>query len=240
MLPERRVLLEDEPCPVPDEMLGEMYRASPHGLSELIRNGLADGESLARRFLLPPRPPCLDRLGDRGNLRERRSDLGRRQRRCRAVRAIAGSSAVVHRYPREFAAEITLASEPLRQPSPIADEEEYLLPDFLQCRRILNAPRPIVGCVRLDLPAAPIATPPGSGASSITALTTGQRPFHLGVGHFEHELVVHLQQHLRRELLLRRASSMRIMARRMMSAALPCSRALIAARSLKARIEGWS
>jgi hypothetical protein len=26
MLPEHRVLLEDEPCPVPDEMLGEMYR----------------------------------------------------------------------------------------------------------------------------------------------------------------------------------------------------------------------
>ena len=36
MLPERRVLLEDEPCPVPDEMLGEMYRASTHGLNELI------------------------------------------------------------------------------------------------------------------------------------------------------------------------------------------------------------
>ena len=33
------------------------------------------------------------------------------------------------------------------------------------------------------------------------------------------------------------ASSIRIMARRMMSAALPCSRALIAARSLNARIE---
>ena len=36
MLPEHRVLLEDEPCPVPDEILGEMYRASAHGLNELI------------------------------------------------------------------------------------------------------------------------------------------------------------------------------------------------------------
>jgi hypothetical protein len=36
MLPEHRVLLEDEPCPVTDATLGEMYRASPHGLSELI------------------------------------------------------------------------------------------------------------------------------------------------------------------------------------------------------------
>ncbi len=36
MLPEHRVLLENEPCPVPDEVLGEMYRASAHGLNELI------------------------------------------------------------------------------------------------------------------------------------------------------------------------------------------------------------
>jgi hypothetical protein len=31
MLPEHRALLEDEPCPVPDEMLGELYRANAHG-----------------------------------------------------------------------------------------------------------------------------------------------------------------------------------------------------------------
>ncbi len=36
MLPEHRALLEDEPCPVSDEILGEMYRASAHGLNELI------------------------------------------------------------------------------------------------------------------------------------------------------------------------------------------------------------
>jgi hypothetical protein len=36
MLPEHRILLEDEPCPVSDEMLGEMYRTSVHGLHELI------------------------------------------------------------------------------------------------------------------------------------------------------------------------------------------------------------
>ena len=34
MLPEQRV--EDEPCPVTDQMLGEIYRASAHGLNELI------------------------------------------------------------------------------------------------------------------------------------------------------------------------------------------------------------
>jgi hypothetical protein len=36
MLPEHRALLEDEPCPVPDEILGKMYRASAHGLNEVI------------------------------------------------------------------------------------------------------------------------------------------------------------------------------------------------------------
>jgi hypothetical protein len=34
MLPEQRV--EDEPCPVTDQNLGETYRASAHGLNELI------------------------------------------------------------------------------------------------------------------------------------------------------------------------------------------------------------
>jgi hypothetical protein len=36
MLPEHRTFVEDERCPVADQMLGEMYRASPHGLNQLI------------------------------------------------------------------------------------------------------------------------------------------------------------------------------------------------------------
>src|ERR1700684_2592185 len=36
MLPDSRVLLENEHCPVTDQMLGDLYRASPHGLHELI------------------------------------------------------------------------------------------------------------------------------------------------------------------------------------------------------------
>ena len=36
MLSAPYALLEDEPCPVSDETLGEMYRASARGLSELI------------------------------------------------------------------------------------------------------------------------------------------------------------------------------------------------------------
>src|ERR1700733_1163132 len=36
MLPEHHAVLEEEPCPVADQTLGEMYRASAHGLNELI------------------------------------------------------------------------------------------------------------------------------------------------------------------------------------------------------------
>ncbi len=35
MLPERR-MFEDESCPVPEKVLGDMYRANSHGLNELI------------------------------------------------------------------------------------------------------------------------------------------------------------------------------------------------------------
>jgi hypothetical protein len=35
MLPDRR-RVEEEPCPVSDQMLGELYRSNSHGLSELI------------------------------------------------------------------------------------------------------------------------------------------------------------------------------------------------------------
>lgn len=35
MLPERRIF-EEEECPIPDAVLGEMYRANSHGLNELI------------------------------------------------------------------------------------------------------------------------------------------------------------------------------------------------------------
>ena len=69
MLPEHRALLEDEPCPVPDEILGKMYRASAHGLNELIATVSPAARSLARRVLLPSRPPCVDRISDRGYLR---------------------------------------------------------------------------------------------------------------------------------------------------------------------------
>jgi hypothetical protein len=36
MLPERYALVDEDTCPVADQMLGEIYRSSAHGLNELI------------------------------------------------------------------------------------------------------------------------------------------------------------------------------------------------------------
>jgi hypothetical protein len=36
MLTEHHTVLDDESCPVGDQMLGELYRASAHGLNDLI------------------------------------------------------------------------------------------------------------------------------------------------------------------------------------------------------------
>lgn len=36
MPPARPHIPQDEDCPVPDRLLGELYRASPHGLNELL------------------------------------------------------------------------------------------------------------------------------------------------------------------------------------------------------------
>jgi len=36
MLPDRCPVLDEGFCPVPDQMLGALYRASAHGLSELV------------------------------------------------------------------------------------------------------------------------------------------------------------------------------------------------------------
>jgi hypothetical protein len=36
MLPAQPPILQEEHCPVPDHVLGQLYRASPHGLEELV------------------------------------------------------------------------------------------------------------------------------------------------------------------------------------------------------------
>jgi hypothetical protein len=69
MLPEHRALLEDEPCPVPDEILGEMYRANAHGLNELIATVSPTVRVLLAIGVATQVPSCSN---DRGKLRHRR------------------------------------------------------------------------------------------------------------------------------------------------------------------------
>ena len=95
MLPEHRALLEDEPCPVPDEILGEMYRANAHGLNELIATVSPTVRVLLavycyRRAHLASIGLAIAATCDK----DESCRLGW-QRRCRPVRTIAGSSAIV-------------------------------------------------------------------------------------------------------------------------------------------------
>ena len=67
-------LLEDEPCPVPDETLGEMYRASARGLSELDRARSHLQREHCSQFTATVEPHLsVDWVDDRGKLREGRS-----------------------------------------------------------------------------------------------------------------------------------------------------------------------
>jgi hypothetical protein len=82
MLPERR-MFEDEECPVSVDVLGAMYRASPHGLKELI-------ESVPQsvRGMLAPGASLFDRDRHRGDLRRGGSHTLWRQRRRHSLREI--------------------------------------------------------------------------------------------------------------------------------------------------------
>src|SRR6185437_16008218 len=79
----------------------------------------------------------------------------------------------------------------------------------------------------------------GSGASSMTLRTTGMVLATSPSGTSKTSSSCTCSSMRAASLCLAKASSMRTMARRMMSAAVPCSRALMAARSLKARIEAF-
>jgi hypothetical protein len=46
MLPEHHAILDNESCPVSDQMLGEIYRASAHGLNGLIATVSSEARAL--------------------------------------------------------------------------------------------------------------------------------------------------------------------------------------------------
>jgi hypothetical protein len=125
MLPEHRVLLEDEPCPVADQMLGEMYRASAHGLNELIATVSPTARALLavycyRRAHLASIGLAIATTCEKDELTSVGGNAGATlfERSREAAKATPiGACAAAHR-------KITLATEPLRQLSPIDDEED--------------------------------------------------------------------------------------------------------------------
>src|SRR5208282_845087 len=115
--------LEDEPCPVPDETLGEMYRASANGLREIIATVTPAARALLavycyRRAHLASIGLAIAATCEKDELAwfggNTRAALFERSRE-----APQSSSADTRATGRR---KITLATEPLRQPSPIADE----------------------------------------------------------------------------------------------------------------------
>jgi hypothetical protein len=127
MLPEHRVLLGDEPCPVPDEILGEMYRASAHGLDQLIATVSPTARALLalycyRRAHLASIGLTIAATCDKDDLSSFGGNAGAVLFE-RSREAPQSSSPDTHSSRRR---RITLAEGPLRQLSPIDDEAAFL------------------------------------------------------------------------------------------------------------------
>ena len=124
MLPEHCVPLEDEPCPVADRILGEMYRASARGLNELIATVPPTARAMLALYCyrrahlasigLAIAATCeeddLTSLGNAGVMLFERS-------REAAQSSPADARANVQR-------KITLAAEPHREANSIANEDD--------------------------------------------------------------------------------------------------------------------
>jgi len=127
MLPDHRALLEDEPCPVPDEILGEMYRASAHGLDELIATVSPAARALLavycyRRAHLASIGLAIAATCDKDDLSLYGGNAGAVLFE-RSREDPQASSPDTHSSRRR---RITLAEGPLRQLSPIEDEADIL------------------------------------------------------------------------------------------------------------------
>jgi hypothetical protein len=124
MMPEHRAFLEDEFCPVPDELLGEIYRASAHGLNELIATVSPTARALLAVYCY--RRTHLASIGLAIAATCEKDDLTSLGGNAGAVlfersREAPQSSPAIHAAGRR---KITLATGPLRQRFPIEDEED--------------------------------------------------------------------------------------------------------------------
>src|SRR5665811_1537057 len=124
MLPEHHALLEDEPCPVPDEILGELYRASAHGLNELIATVSPTARALLavycyRRAHLASIGLTIAATCEKDDLASSGGNVGAVLFE-RSREALQSSSTDAHATGRR---KITLATVPLRQLRAIEDEK---------------------------------------------------------------------------------------------------------------------
>jgi hypothetical protein len=135
MLPEHRVLLEDEPCPVTDQMLGELYRASAHGLNELIATVLPAVRALLavycyRRAHLASIGLAIAATCEKDDLTSLGGNAGTILFE-RSREAPKSSLTDAHANGRR---KITLAVEPLRQLTPIANKKDSLYSIFSRAK----------------------------------------------------------------------------------------------------------
>jgi hypothetical protein len=118
--------LSDEPCPIADQMLGEMYRASVHGLSELIATVSPDVRAQLALYCF--RRAHLASIGlviaascEKDDLTIIAGNAGaalfERSRECAPRPSLAEVTANARR-------KISLAIGPLRELSPIVEEED--------------------------------------------------------------------------------------------------------------------
>jgi hypothetical protein len=130
MLPEHGLVHEDEPCPVTDQTLGEMYRASAHGLNELIATVPPAARTLLavycyRRAHLTSIGLAIAATCEKDDLTALGGNAGATLFE-RSREAPQPSLTDIRANGRR---KITLAAETPRQPLPIADEEDDVLED---------------------------------------------------------------------------------------------------------------
>jgi len=120
MLRDRR-MFEDESCPVSDEMIGELYRSSPHGLRELITTISPDARAMLALYCY--RRAHLTSIGLAIAASCDQDDLTRWGGNAGAM-LYAKSREAPHATPNPGRRKITLASGLLRRMSPIEGETD--------------------------------------------------------------------------------------------------------------------
>ena len=135
MMPELHTPLDDVPCPVTDQMLGDMYRASAHGLNELIVTVSPTARALLavycyRRAHLASIGLAIAATCEKDDL----TSLGGNAGAILFERSREAPPASPTDARPNGRRKITLASREPRQPDPIANHEGYFSSIFSNAR----------------------------------------------------------------------------------------------------------